>query len=218
MIRRSCGPPGHAPKSQVREAYQKSLRSSSVTPTADSTSQPGISESDGAVQIGYLGQGISWPPPMTGKARELLSPVRQIPVCRSVRPPPQISSLMGCRAGNRSSHRRSSQARNDLPEWENTDHPVTRSTLYNILAANSGRKGGYGPPATNQFEGTGVVLGAQATRNILSILGEGPRLCTKPQICKSSGTIRRTLFRRREYERGSAVRGLKPQVRAPFLL
>ena len=54
--------------------------------------------------------------------------------------------------------------RNDLPEWENTDRPVMRSTLWNILAANLGRRGECGRPVTNRFEGAGVVLGAQLTR------------------------------------------------------
>ena len=71
---------------------------------------------------------------------------------------------MGCRVGNRSSHRRSFPVRNDLPEWENTDRPVTRSTLCNILAASFGRMGECGRPVTNRFEGAGVVLGAQLTR------------------------------------------------------
>ena len=74
---------------------------------------------------------------------------------------------MGCQVGNRSSHRRSFQVRNDLPEWENTDRPVMRSTLCNILAASSGRMDECGRPVTNQFEGTGVVLGAQLTRRNL---------------------------------------------------
>jgi hypothetical protein len=74
---------------------------------------------------------------------------------------------MGCRVGNRSSHRRSSRARNELPGLENTDRPVMRSTLCNILAASSGRRGGCGRPATNRFEGTGVVLGTEWTRRNL---------------------------------------------------
>jgi len=74
---------------------------------------------------------------------------------------------MGCRVGNRSSHRRSFRVRNDLPEWENTDRPVTRSTLCNILAARSGRMGEYGKPVTNPFGGRGVVLAAQLTRGFL---------------------------------------------------
>jgi hypothetical protein len=74
---------------------------------------------------------------------------------------------MGCRVGNRSTHRRSFPVRNNLPEWENTDHPVMRSTLCNILAASSGRRGECGRSVTNQFEGTGVVLGAQLTRRNL---------------------------------------------------
>ena len=75
---------------------------------------------------------------------------------------------MGCRVGNRSSHRRSFRVRNDLPEWENTDRPAMRSSLCNILAASSGRRGECGRPVTNQFEGTGVVLGGQLTRGIIN--------------------------------------------------
>lgn len=71
---------------------------------------------------------------------------------------------MGCRVGNQSSRRRSFRVRNDLPEWENTDRPVTRSTLCNILAASLGRMGECGRPVTNRVEGTGVVLGAQLTQ------------------------------------------------------
>ena len=74
---------------------------------------------------------------------------------------------MGCRVGNQLSHRRSFQVRNDLPEWENTDRPVMRSALWNILAASSGRRGEFGRLVTNHFEGTGVVLGAQLTRRNL---------------------------------------------------
>ena len=74
---------------------------------------------------------------------------------------------MGCRVGNRSSHRRSFRVRNDLTEWENTDRPVMRSTLCNILAASRGRRGECGRPVTNQIGGTGVVLGAQLTRRNL---------------------------------------------------
>src|SRR6266446_7311294 len=74
---------------------------------------------------------------------------------------------MGCRVGNRSSHRRSFRVRNDLPEWENTDRPVMRSTWWNILVASLGRRGECERPVTNQFEGTGVVLGAQLTRRNL---------------------------------------------------
>jgi hypothetical protein len=74
---------------------------------------------------------------------------------------------MGCRVGNRSSHRRSFRVRNDLPEWENTTRPVTRSTLCNIPVAGSGRRGECGWPVINQFEDTGVVLGAQLTRRNL---------------------------------------------------
>jgi len=74
---------------------------------------------------------------------------------------------MGCRVGNRSSHRRSFRARNEPPGWENTDRPVMRSTLCNIPAASSGRRGGCGRPVTNHFEGTGVVLWTQLTRRNL---------------------------------------------------
>src|ERR1019366_7803722 len=75
---------------------------------------------------------------------------------------------MGCRVGNRSSHRRSFRVRNDLPEWENTDRPARRSSLCNILAASSVRKGECGGPATTQLEGAGVVLGGQLTRGIIN--------------------------------------------------
>jgi hypothetical protein len=75
---------------------------------------------------------------------------------------------VGYRVGNRSSHGRSFRVRNDLPEWENTDRPVIRSTLCNILAASSARKGECGRPVTNHFEGIGVVLGAQLTRTIFT--------------------------------------------------
>src|ERR1019366_2102673 len=75
---------------------------------------------------------------------------------------------MGCRVGNRSSHRRSFRVRNDLPEWENTDRPAMRSSLCNILAASSGRRGERGRPVINKFEGTGVVLGGQLTRGIIN--------------------------------------------------
>jgi hypothetical protein len=74
---------------------------------------------------------------------------------------------MGCRVENRSSHGHSFRVRNGLPEWENTDRPVTRSTLCNNLAASSGRRGEFGRLVTNQFEGTGVVLGAQLARRNL---------------------------------------------------
>jgi len=73
---------------------------------------------------------------------------------------------MGCRVGNRSSRRRSFQVRSDLPEWENTDRPLMRSTLCNILAASSGRKGECGRLVTTHFEDIGVVPGAQLTRTI----------------------------------------------------
>ena len=73
---------------------------------------------------------------------------------------------MGCRVGNRSSHGRSFRVRNDLPEWENTDRPLTRSTLCNILSASLGRMGECGWPVTNHFEGTGVALGAQLTEGM----------------------------------------------------
>src|ERR1700686_3575801 len=75
---------------------------------------------------------------------------------------------MGCRAENRSSHRRSFRVRNDLPQWKNTDRPVIRSRLCNILAASSGRRGECEWPVTNQFEGTGDVLGLQLTRGIIN--------------------------------------------------
>jgi hypothetical protein len=104
---------------------------------------------------------------MTEKGRGSLFPVCQIPVCRFVRQPPQRSCSMGCRVGNRSSHGRSFRARNERPEWENTDRPLMRSTLCNNLAASSGRRDERGRPVTNQFEGTGVVLGAQLTRRNL---------------------------------------------------
>jgi len=74
---------------------------------------------------------------------------------------------MGCQVGNRSSHRHSFRVRNDLPELKNTDRPEMRSTLCNILAANLDRRGECGRPVTNQFEGSGVVLGAQLTRKNL---------------------------------------------------
>ena len=73
---------------------------------------------------------------------------------------------MGCQAGNQSSHRRSFRVRNDRPEWENTDRPVMRSTLCNILAEGSGPRGECGWPVTNHFEGTGVALGAQLTEGM----------------------------------------------------
>jgi hypothetical protein len=75
---------------------------------------------------------------------------------------------MGCRAENRSSHRRSFRVRNDLPQWKNTDRPVIRSRSCNILAASSGRRGECEWPVTNQFEGTGDVLGLQLTRGIIN--------------------------------------------------
>jgi hypothetical protein len=74
---------------------------------------------------------------------------------------------MGCRVGNRSSHRRSFPVSNGPTEWENTGRPVMRSMLCNILAAGSGRMGECGRPVTNPFDGTGVVLGAQLTRRNL---------------------------------------------------
>src|ERR1017187_7656794 len=101
---------------------------------------------------------------MKEKGRGLLFPICQIPVCRFVRQHPQTWCSVDCRVGNRSSHRRSFRVRNDLPEWENTDRPAMRSALWNILAASSGRRGECGRPVTNQFEGTGVVLGAQLTQ------------------------------------------------------
>jgi hypothetical protein len=121
-----------------------------------------------AASIQFRQLEISWPPPLTERLRGLLFPVRRIPVCRFVRLHPQRLSSMGCQVGNRSSHRRSSQARNELPEWENTDRPVTRSTLCNILAASSDRKDEFGRPAINPFEGTVVVLGARLTRTIFT--------------------------------------------------
>jgi hypothetical protein len=76
---------------------------------------------------------------------------------------------MGCRVGNRSSHRRSFQVRNGLTEWENTDRPVMRSTLCNILEESSGRRGECERLVTTRFEGTVVVLGgAQLTRRIFT--------------------------------------------------
>ena len=75
---------------------------------------------------------------------------------------------MGCRAENRSSHRRSFRVRNDLPQWKNTDRPVIRSRSCNILAASSGQRGECEWPVTNQFEGTGDVLGLQLTRGIIN--------------------------------------------------
>ena len=75
---------------------------------------------------------------------------------------------MDCRAENRSSHRRSFRVHNDLPQWKNTDRPVIRSRSCNILAASSGRRGECGGPVTNQFEGTGDVLGLQLTRGIIN--------------------------------------------------
>jgi hypothetical protein len=119
---------------------------------------------------------ISWPPPLTERLRGLLFPVRRIPVCRFVRLHPQRLSSMDCRVGNRSSHRRSSQSHSELPEWENTDRPVTRSTLCNILAASSGRKDECGRPVTNQFEGIVVVLEAQLTRTIFTTKWSVPKV------------------------------------------
>jgi hypothetical protein len=104
---------------------------------------------------------------MTEKGRGLLFPVCQIPVCQFVRQHPQRSCSAGCQVGNRSSHGRSFRVRNDRPEWENTDRPVMRSTLCNNLAASSSRRGEFGRPVTSQFEGTGVVLGAQLSRGNL---------------------------------------------------
>ena len=75
---------------------------------------------------------------------------------------------MGCRVGNRSSHRRSFRVRNDLPQWKNTDRPVIRSRSCNILGASSSRRGECKWPVTNQSEGTGVVLGLQLTRGIIN--------------------------------------------------
>ena len=75
---------------------------------------------------------------------------------------------MGCRAENRSSHRRSFRGRNDLPQWKNTDRPVIRSRSCNILGASSSRRGECKWPVTNQSEGTGVVLGLQLTRGIIN--------------------------------------------------
>ena len=75
---------------------------------------------------------------------------------------------MGCRAENRSSHRRSFRVRNDLPQWKNTDRPVIRSRSCNILGASSSRRGECKWPVTNQSEGTGVVLGLQLTRGIIN--------------------------------------------------
>ena len=74
---------------------------------------------------------------------------------------------MDCWAENRSSHRRSFPERNDLTEWGNTDRPVMHSMLCNILVGSSGRMGEYGRLVTNQFEGTGVVVGAHLTRRNL---------------------------------------------------
>src|ERR1019366_8073530 len=75
---------------------------------------------------------------------------------------------MGCRAENRSSHRRSFRVHNDLPQWKNTDRPVIRSRSCNILGASSSRRGECKWPVTNQSEGTGVVLGLQLTRGIIN--------------------------------------------------
>ena len=122
----------------------------------------------GAASNQFRSLEISWPPSLTEKARGWLFPVRRIPVCRFVRLLPQRLSSVGCPVGNQSSHRRSSQARNELTEWENTGRPATRSLLCNIPAANSGRKDECGRPATNQFEDTLVVLGGQLTRTIFT--------------------------------------------------
>src|ERR1700686_445772 len=75
---------------------------------------------------------------------------------------------MGCRAGNRSSHRRSFRGRNDLPQWKNTDRPVIRSRSCNILGASSSRRGECKWPVTSQSEGAGVVLGLRLTRGIIN--------------------------------------------------
>jgi hypothetical protein len=75
---------------------------------------------------------------------------------------------MGCRAENQSSHRRSFRVRNELPQWKNTDRPVIRSRSCKILAASSGQRGECEWPVTNQFEGTGDVLGLQLTRGIIN--------------------------------------------------
>ena len=117
---------------------------------------------------------------------------------------------MGCRVGNRSSHRRSFRARNEPPGWENTDRPVMRSKLCNILAASSGRRGGCGPPVTNHFEGIGVVLGTQLTRrNLYHRVGN-----SKSRILNSISSVR---FRSRfhiPFSRDLAARTSHPPPRA----
>jgi hypothetical protein len=95
---------------------------------------------------------------------------------------------MGCRAENRSSHRRSFRVRNDLPQWKNTDRPLIRSRSCNILAASSGRRGECGWPVTNQFEGTGDVLGLQLTRGIINTVLAGAKVAFAhefPQLMKA---------------------------------
>lgn len=111
--------------------------------------------------------GISWPPRMTEKRRGLLYPGRQIPVCRFVRQHPQSWCLRGCPVGNRSSHRHSFRVSNALHELENTGRPAIHLRLCNIPAASSGRMGECARPATNRFEGTGVVLEGRLTRGNL---------------------------------------------------
>src|SRR5580700_10130063 len=104
---------------------------------------------------------------MTAKERGSLSPNCQSPVCRSVLQHPRMLCSVDCRAGNPSSRRHSFRVRNDLPEWENIDRPVTHSTLCNTLAARSGRMGECGWPATDPLGGRGAVVEAHLTRKNL---------------------------------------------------
>jgi hypothetical protein len=166
----------------------------------------------------FRSRGISWPPPLTETLRGLPPRVGQNPACQSERQHRQRSSSMGCRVGNRSSHRRSFRVHNDLPGSGNTGHPPMRSTSCNIPAANSDRRGECGRPATNHFEGIVGVPDARWTRMIFTTELARPEAVFLIEFPRSTNANRHrnvdVTFRRRSHV-PVALGRLKWAIEAP---